>query len=173
LLPREKRDRSAVFGSLNEKNASKNVGLFDRLKAKIDQYSNQNKKEEVVPGLRLKVSLGVLVEAEIWAEKARRGTTRHAFTPIMYQVEASETTLDDAVHALTLAQIMPYDEMIRKIRVYGAGAAVASEYDFVYGLSKKYKTSMQNVVDRISHVRRLTKYYDKHGYNKLEEEIDD
>jgi hypothetical protein len=49
--------------------------------------------------------------------------------------------------------------------------ATMTEQDFIYGLAEKYRTSAQNVVDRIAHVKRLAQYYkqnvDDDGFEEM------
>jgi hypothetical protein len=79
--------------------------------------------------------------------------------------------MKDATHALTLAQIMPYDEISRKLNLYELSMATMTEQDFIYSLAEKYRTSAQNVVDRIAHVKRLAQYYkqnvDDDGFEEM------
>jgi hypothetical protein len=128
-------------------------------------------RQRTIPNPQLLVSTEALIEIEVWAEKARIGKTRNAFGPILDQVIISGHPMKDATHALTLAQIMPYDEISRKLNLYELSMATMTEQDFIYSLAEKYRTSAQNVVDRIAHVKRLAQYYkqnvDDDGFEEM------
>lgn len=110
----------------------------------------KNKKD--LPQPKLQVSLGTLMEIEKWAKRAVVGKTRNAFGPIMKQIKFNKDELFDAVHSLTLAQIMPFREMRRHINMHELNP-IHSDFDFVYSLSQRYRTTQENVVERIHHVK--------------------
>lgn len=102
------------------------------------------------------LSTETLIEIEKWAERARRGTAKHTFGDILVQIQEHNESLDDAIHSLTLAQIMPYNEMIRLIKLQEISPISNSE--FITNLSKRYSTSRENVFERIHHVKQLEEY---------------
>jgi hypothetical protein len=118
-------------------------------------------KSKKLPMPKLRISLTTLLEVEQWAEKARVGTTRYSFDPILRQIKYNGDVLDDVIHSLTLAQIMPYQEIKRYLAIHGANP-VSNDFDFVCDLAIKYHTSRENVVERIHHVRSLKHFWDEH-----------
>ena len=112
---------------------------------------------ETIPQTSFNISTRTLLEIERWAEKAKFGKTKNAFSPILNSVRQNGENLDNAIHALTLAQIMPYSEMIKSLKKYRT-IPQSERYEYFVSLAKQYSTSMQNVVDRLSHVRILSVY---------------
>lgn len=127
---------------------------------RVEKKAEPAKKKELPPP-RLQVSLGTLMEIEKWAERARQGTDRGTFGPVADQIRYNGDVLDDAVHSLTLAQIMPYKEMKRHLRTHDLNPA-ADDYEFTYGLAQRYKTKQENVVERIHHVRMISRFLAEH-----------
>lgn len=117
------------------------------------------KRKKRLPKSTLRVSLMTLIEVEKWAEKARVGETRYAFEPVLFQIKYNNDDLYDTIHALTLAQIMPYQEIWRHWKLHTM-AVSPDDFEFVENLSVKYKTSKRNVVERLHHVRELNRYYE-------------
>ena len=106
----------------------------------------------------LTVSVETLVEVEKWAERARVGNAGRAFSAVMRQIRYNGDDLYNVIHAVTLAQIMPYREIKRYLAIYRT-SPIVGDLDLVYDLSEKYQTSRENVVERINHVRLLKSFW--------------
>ena len=144
--------------------------------------ATRNKKErvnkwfkpspKVIPLQSLRVSLGTLLAIEDWVKKAQSGQFKNTYSPIMEQIRINGDNLQDVTHAKTLAQIMPYDEMLHRIRTMDSAMCVKDHLVFIEKIAKQYNTNVQNVVDRLAHVRALDAHYKQIDYNPLEEEVD-
>lgn len=121
--------------------------------------ADRQKRRKGLPKAKLKVSLGTLLELEKWAEKARSGKRRD-FRPVVYQININGDDLYDTIHALTLAQIMPYQEVWRHWKLHTMSIA-PDNFELVEKLAEKYNTGKRNVVERLHHVRMLNRYYEE------------
>ena len=126
------------------------------------------KDDRELPTPSLHISIETLLEIEKWADKARTGDTKYAFSPISDSVKYNGEKLNDAVKALTLAQIMPYTKMVKSVRRYRA-VPKGDKYYYVEWLADKYSTSIQNVIDRMEHVRILSLYNSERRTEREEE----
>jgi hypothetical protein len=133
------------FNNLIKSKSSKNI-------------AQQKKRKPLKPKLR--VSIGTLIKIEMWVSKAETGNIRYTFGPILDQIRYNGDVLEDVIQALTLAQIMPYREIKRCLGSFDLSPTM-NDYELTYNLAQRYKTSQQNVVERIDHVRMISRFLDE------------
>lgn len=120
---------------------------------------------------QMSISIGTLMEIEKWVKKAKVGKTRYAFEPIMKQINMNGDVFDDVVHSLTLAQIMPFQEIRRRLKIHDM-TPTHDDLGLVCSLAKTYRTSPENVVERIHHVVQIDMFLKNKKNNKTNQPED-
>ena len=110
-----------------------------------------------IPTQTIFLSNSTFLEIEKWVKYAESGQTNGKFGSILKSTYDNNENVFDAIHALTLAQIMPYKKMLQHLKLYDS-LPIQDEYDFIDTVSEKYCTTHQNVVDRINHVKQIYEY---------------
>ena len=158
--------RNSKLNKENKKRESYNVvdGILSVIR--FLYYGNSKPEDRIIPTPKLNVSVGTLIELEKWAEKARVGETKSEFLPVWDQIKYNGDNINEAIKSLTLTQIMPYDEMLKSIKKYKS-ISKRDRYDYLVWLAKKYATSIQNVVDRFEHVKKIKAFLEKENDNSI------
>lgn len=104
------------------------------------------------------VSIGTLIEVERWVRRVQIGKARGTFGPILFQIKENEDDLYETIHASTLAQIMPYKEIVWKLRMRNFSFPKESNKEFIEDLAEEYRVTHKDAVTRVRHVLAIYKY---------------